>query len=78
MNKKRISHTYNHTLYLLQLSQCRVGAQSLGKRTRSLGANVIASDTGSGGWEGVSTILGLAASNPSLSYSIYYYILSNL
>ena len=43
------------SLYSLQHSQCRVGAQSLGKRMHSLGANVVGSETGRGGWEGVRT-----------------------
>ena len=36
---------------------CKEGivAQSLGKRMHSLGANVVGSETGRGGWEGVRT-----------------------
>ena len=60
-NRKTYKWTYNltlinwHTLHSLQLSQCHVGAQSLGKRIRSLGANLVVRETGVGGWEGVST-----------------------
>ena len=34
------------TLHSRKLSQCRVGVQSLGKVTRSLGANLVAPETG--------------------------------
>ena len=44
-----------YTLHSLQLRQCRVGAQSLGKRTRSLGANAVVIETGARGWERAST-----------------------
>ena len=43
-----------YSLHVLQLNQRHVGAQSLGKRTRSIETNVVAPDTGVGGREGVS------------------------
>ena len=57
-HKQIHNHTHIHppTLHSLQLSQCRVGEQSLGKRTRSLGANVVVRETCTGGWGGVSTV----------------------
>ena len=45
------THIYTHTLHPLKLSQCRVGAESLSKRTRSLGANVTWGP-GVGGYKG--------------------------
>ena len=51
INKHIFTHTYTHTLSL-KLNQCRVGAQSLGKCTRSLGANPVAPETGAGGYRG--------------------------
>ena len=76
MNIKSNKQTHNHThipphnLYSLKLSQFRVGAQSLGKRTRSLRANVVARKTGAGGWECVSTTRALCL------YSIISLLLS--
>ena len=55
INKHNHTHIHPHTLHSPQHSQCCVGEQNLGNRTRSLGANVVGSETGRGGWEGVST-----------------------
>ena len=56
-DKNIISHIsiHTHSLSALKLSQCPVGAQSLGKGTYSLRANVVPRETGAGGWEDVST-----------------------
>ena len=43
------------TPHSLQHSQCCVGVQSLGKLTRSLGANIVVIEAGVGGRKGVST-----------------------
>ena len=53
--KNNPTHTPRTTLHSLKFSQCRVGAQSLGKRTRSLGTKAVVRETGAGGWKCVST-----------------------
>ena len=71
-----------HTLHSLQLSQCRVGVQSLGKRTRSLGANVVVIETGSGvgGCEHSTDTLPLLHHHSLILsiivFSIYFYVLN--
>ena len=49
INKHIITYIHLHTLHSLKHSQCCVGAQSLGKRTRSFGANLAIIETGAGG-----------------------------
>ena len=64
-----LTHIHPHTIHSPQHCQCCVGVHSLGKRTRSLGADLVLSETGVGGWEIVST------AREFCLYSIVYLLL---